>query len=81
MRLKLLNHNFKLEYNGKLYDKEIKDNYEIRQISLLVEALNIKNRKERLEFVYDKTCELLDSRFQEENICQFKSNKCILDRI
>lgn len=81
LRLKLLSHNFKLEYNGKLYDKEIKDNYEIRQISLLVEALNIKERKERLAFIYDKTCELLDSRFQEENICQFKSNKCILDRI
>lgn len=81
LRLKLLNHNFKLEYNGKLYDKEIKDNYEIRQISLLVEALNIKERKERLAFIYDKTCELLDSRFQGENICQFKNNKCVVNRI
>lgn len=72
--------NFKFEYNGKLYDKEIKNNKEIRQVSLLIEALNIKDKKKRLRFVYDKSCELLDDDFYGKNICEFKNNKCIHDR-
>lgn len=71
---------FKFEYNGKLYNKELKTNKEVRQISLLVEALNIKDKRKRLKFIYDKSCELLDDDFYGKNICEFKNNKCIHDR-
>ncbi len=72
--------NFKFEYKGKLYDKEIKDSIELRQVSLLVEALNIKNKYKRLDYIYEKSCDLLDDDFYGKNICEFKNNKCIHDR-
>lgn len=81
LRYRLWNRNLKFEYKGKLCDKEIKDNKEIRQISLLVEAFNIKNRKERLTFIYDKSCDLLDENFYGENLCKFKNNKCFVNRM
>lgn len=73
--------NFKFEYKNKLYDKELNENKEIKQVSLLVEALNIKDKRKRLRFVYDKSCELLDDDFYGKNICEFKDNKCIHDRL
>lgn len=79
--IRFLRREFKFECNGKLYNKEIKDNKEVRQVSLLVEALNIKNKKKRLDFIYEKTCELLDDDFYGKNICEFKNNKCIHDRL
>ena len=81
LRYKLWNHTFKFEYNGKLYDKEVKDDKEVRQVSLLVEACNIKNRKERLTFIYDKSCDLLDENFYGCNLCEFKNNKCFVNRM
>lgn len=75
------NKKYEFEYKGNLYDREIKDNKEIRQISLFVEALNIKDKKRRLEFIYDKSCDLLDDDFYGKNICEFKNNKCMHDRI
>lgn len=81
LRYRLWNHDFKFEYEGKLYDREIKDNKEIRQISLLVEASNIKKRKKRLTFIYDKSCDLLDEDFYGKNICEFKNNQCFVNRM
>lgn len=39
-------------------------------------ALNIHNRKERLEFVYDSACNYLDTHFYGHNVCEFKNDKC-----
>lgn len=70
------------EYKGKLYDKEIEyGNNNVRQVSLLVNALNIKNKKERLSFMYDRACDLLDVDFYKKNVCEFKCGKCITDRL
>ncbi len=75
------NTNFKFEYKGKLYDKSIaSEKREVKQVSYLVEALNIKNKKKRLSFVYDKACDLLDDDFYGKNICGFNCGKCINDR-
>jgi len=73
---------FKVKHQDKTYDCEIMtDDKELKQLSLLVEALNIKDKKQRLAFVYDKSCELLDNDFYGKNLCEFKSNKCMHDRI
>lgn len=73
---------FKFEYNGKLYDKELDiDDKEVKQVSIVVNALNIKNKKERLRYAYDKACELLDNDFYGKNICEFKNNRCMHDRL
>lgn len=64
LKLNLSKKIYKFEYNGKLYNKELKiDNKNIYQLSLLVEALNIKNKRQRYEFIYNKACDLLDSDF------------------
>ncbi len=70
------------EYKGKLYDKEIKTNdKKVMQVSLLVNALNIRNKNERLSFIYDKSCDFLDEDFIHKNVCEFKCRKCIQDRL
>lgn len=75
------NVNYLFEYNEKLYNKEIETtDKELKQISLLIEALNIKDKKKRLEFVYDKACDLLDNDFYGCNLCEFKNGKCMHDR-
>lgn len=68
----------KVDDDGK-YNKENKDK-KIRQITQLVEALNIKNKSERLKFLYNKACDILDSDFYGKNVCQFKNNSCLQDR-
>lgn len=46
------------------------------QIKYIVEALNIKKRKKRIEFIYDKSCEILDNHYPNTDICGFKNNQC-----
>lgn len=70
---------YKVLYKGKLYDKE-SDNKVIRQVTQVAEALNIKDYKKRLSYVYDKACDLLDDDFYGKNVCEFKDNKCMYAR-
>lgn len=82
LRWKIKNNKFKFKYNGKLYDKEIKTNdKDVRQTSLLVNALNIKDKKQRLSYIYDKSCDFLDEDFIFKNVCDFKCGKCAQDRL
>lgn len=74
------NKHFKLLYKNKMYDKEVNIK-QIKQISQVVEALNINNKKRKYEYVYDKACEVLDSSFYGKNVCEFRNNKCIHDRV
>lgn len=53
------------------------DNIEIRQI---IEGLNIKNRKRRIEYIYDDACKIIDEVNQNMNICGFKNNQCYVQR-
>jgi hypothetical protein len=40
-------------------------------------TLNIKNRKKRLTYLYDKTCQDIDSFYKDKNMCCFKNNICL----
>ena len=46
----------------------------------IINALNIKNRFKRVEFIYDYCCKKLDSFYEGKNICEFKDNKCIVQQ-
>ncbi len=70
---------YKILYKNKYYESEQKDK-NIMQISQVVEALNIKDKKKRLEYIYDRACDILDSDFYGKNVCEFKDNRCIHDR-
>ena len=49
-------------------------------IKMIVEALNIKNRKKRITFVIEKTCDYLDNLSKGCNLCEFINGKCICHR-
>ena len=59
----------KIEYKG--------NNEKIKEIA---KVLNIKSRMKRLEYIFDKSCEQIDNKFKEENICGFDCNQCIVQR-
>ena len=50
-------------------------------IDIIIEALNIKNKKERIEFIYDYVCNTIDKRYENKDICEFKDSKCLLQRV
>lgn len=46
-------------------------------LNKIVTALNIKDKKKRLAYIYDEACFILDNQFLEANVCGFKNNKCL----
>ena len=50
-------------------------------IIMIVEALNIKNKKKRITFVIEKICDCLDELSKGCNDCKFINGKCICHRI
>lgn len=46
----------------------------------IVEALNIKKRKQRITYIYDTACQQIDDHYQNKNICGFKNNKCYVQQ-
>lgn len=46
----------------------------------IVKALNIKKRRERIEYVYDIACQQIDEHFKNENCCGFEKGKCFVQR-
>lgn len=70
-------------YKSFIYCKTkfiIKNNIDDDNIDLICNALNIKNRKRRITYIYDKSCELIDKKVDNKNICGFKNNKCYSQR-
>ena len=61
-------------YHGTYFT--IENNKQIPYIEYVVEALNIKNRKERIQYIYDQSCKIIDDRIGDKNICGFKNGKC-----
>ena len=50
------------------------DKYEVSEI---IKALNVKGRKKRITYIYDKACEEIDEFFEGKNVCDFKDGKCL----
>lgn len=49
-------------------------------INSFIIALNIKNRKKRIIYIYDHLCNSLDTYYQDKNFCKFKNGKCIIQQ-
>lgn len=58
----------------------IRGNYKKDEIISIILALNIKNKKERILFIYDTVCDLLNNQNKNLNICGFKNNKCLVQQ-
>lgn len=48
------------------------------ELSNIISALNIKNRRSRIDYIYDECCRILDDSVKIKNVCGFKDNKCSL---
>ena len=63
-------------YREKLEIKNVK-------IDDLIDSIKIemyRSKKQRYNYIYEKTCDILDYEFQSKNLCDFKNNKCIEKR-
>ena len=69
------NYNLVLIYNGKEVKNKYPDN--LKDIVMIRDAINIKNREDRYNFIYDTVCKILDDRIINENYCEFKDDVCI----
>lgn len=58
----------------------VKNSVDDLMINDIVKALNIKNRKKRIEYIYNKSCELIDNETKNINICGFKNGKCYVQQ-
>lgn len=72
----------KLSIYRSLFYKNItfileKDTYNVKDI---ITALNIKNRKKRLTYIFDTACCQIDDYYNVKNLCGFKNSQCCLHR-
>lgn len=75
--MKIKESNFKrflfiLKYIHIKYDIDTKD----KDILLQGEAISIKNRVKRIEFIIENGCNYIDNYYKDSPLCKFKNNKC-----
>ena len=49
------------------------------ELKTIVNALNIKSRKKRIEYVYEESIKFLNL-YYKDDLCKFEGNKCIVQR-
>lgn len=64
----------------KIIVNENNNFYMINQLDFLLTILDYDDFKQQYEYIYDRVCDDLDKEFIENNICDFKKNKCISRR-
>lgn len=70
-------------YKSILYKNvffELENIVEDENLDYLIKGLNIKNRKKRIDFIYDMCCFMIDSKNSSTNICGFINNQCFVQR-
>lgn len=60
-----------------VYFELIEDKYNILPI---INALNLKKRKERIFYIHNHICDFIDKEYKGSNLCDFKCNQCRLHR-
>ncbi len=58
----------------------LENNTDIENINFIIQGLNIKRRKKRIEYVYDTSCQIIDEKVKGINICGFQNGKCYVQR-
>lgn len=49
-------------------------------IQNIINIINTKKKKNKLNLIYDYTCDYLDTEFAEKNICNFQKDMCEYNR-
>lgn len=50
------------------------------QLKIIENALNIKNRKKRITYIFDTACDYIDNKNKGVNICGFRDGKCFVQQ-
>lgn len=58
----------------------IENNINDKTIEYIENALNIKNRRKRIEYIFDTSCKIIDENTNNKNICGFKEGKCFVQQ-
>ena len=58
----------------------VKNNIHNQMIDYIINGLNIKNRKERITYIHDIGCKLIDDNTKNINICGFKNGQCYVQQ-
>ena len=58
----------------------VNNNINDKTVDIIINALNIKKRKKRIEYIYYSCCDYLDNNIDYKKICNFKNNKCFVQR-
>ncbi|MBQ7789911.1 MAG: hypothetical protein IJ399_01455 [Bacilli bacterium] len=58
----------------------VKNSLNDEMIDYIIKGLNLKNRKKRIEYIYDVSCKIIDDSVGKTNICGFKNGKCYVQR-
>lgn len=56
------------------------DDHSCLPITKIITALNLKNKKKRITYIYDTLCEDIDHYYCKKNLCDFKNNQCLIQR-
>lgn len=67
-------------YRSLLYKNVTFNSKSTYDIEDIITTLNIKNRKKRITYIYDKACEKIDNHYKNKNICGFKNSKCYVQQ-
>lgn len=51
------------------------------QTKLVIKGLNIKNRRKRITYVYDKCCDIIENQEKGQNVCGFVNKQCFKQRV
>ena len=62
-----------------IFFKKVVFETDIKEYKIIVEALNIKNRKKRIAYVYDEAVKIIN-KYYSDDLCKFKNNQCIAQR-
>ncbi len=52
----------------------------LNDLQVCINAIGIKDRKERYTYIYDKVCDYLDEQFRKCDYCEFRDSKCVANR-
>ena len=58
----------------------VDSDYNTEEVNDICLALNIKNRNKRIEFIYNKACQIIADQNLNIDTCGFKSNKCFVQQ-
>ena len=78
MKIELKNTKLLFLYRSFLF-KKVKFETKDKNLKTIVNALNVKKRKDRIEYIYDEAIKYINE-YYSDDLCKFENNQCIVQR-